>query len=1047
MKYLSLLCVCSVFYLLVRSDVCFGHEDPPRQHRGFEGRYTRNIENYQILIPKKVSQNGEFLSYSLPHFYERDTNVRRKRSFPDDAEKVHYSLKFNGEDHHVELWPNHDLISPGMMIEERGPGASRDINKIKLRPANSTQCHYAGRVKGHDGSRLALSACDGISGFIKTNQGHYFIEPVKGHPPDEDGHHFHVVYPRSARKHKTCGTGGWEEGWGERLRWERQIGNVMRQTTSSEHRYLELLVVADKRFLEYHNNTDVETYILTVMNMASDYYHDASAGNLIDIVVVRIIYLYKQEEEMDLQINQDAEKTLKSFCNWQVSVNPQDLSHPNHHDIAVLLTRYDICADNMSDCGLLGLAYLAQACNPNMTCAICEDSGLVLGVTVAHEVGHVMGCGHDDGIDSECKPFADEVNAHVMSPYVQMATSDWSTCSKKFMQEFLDNGLGDCLLDEPQEHNFKFPEMPPGAMYDANFQCAQEFQNPNVVSCDRGPETNCKSLYCEHKPGKCASHMQPPADGTRCATNKWCYNQKCVPVGQRPEAVNGGWGEWMSWSECSRTCGGGVSFIERDCDNPTPQNRGRYCLGERRKYRVCNTQPCNPNDATFREQQCSEHDDANNHWTPFLSTEPQDVCSLLCINEAGTINFMAPRVKDGTPCKPGTKDLCIAGKCRVVGCDWILDSDALEDRCGICGGESTECTLVEETFKETGHGYVKIATSPTGSRRISIEELQPSTNTLALKSENDETFYLNGDYSEVGDRELHVAGTVGYYFHPEEDLEKIVIAGPTRNEILLYACFFGDPNPGITYKYAVGDSRRSSAYEPKYHWEFVDWDDCSRRCGGGTQESQPKCVEERDGAVSNSFCPLDDRPKAMSRPCNQRPCEAHWRLGEWSECQGCVFKTGYRNRTVECVRESPSEDEEIIADEKECTEKKPRRRDPCNNTKPCKNDSAEVGNEDDSTRSEKRTKSYRRPKNDSIVKDKVPPQQFHIVEVPVRKTKNDMLLSDEASEALGDQIPESVDTKETRIYEGHEAQEQIKEGQREIEENRKEVLAKSAINV
>jgi hypothetical protein len=104
-----------VFSLSVLSVVCFGHEDPERQHRGFEGRYTINIENFQILIPMKVDQNGEFLSYSFPHFYERDTNRQRRH----DAEKVHYSLPFNGEDHHVELWPTHGLISPGMMIEER----------------------------------------------------------------------------------------------------------------------------------------------------------------------------------------------------------------------------------------------------------------------------------------------------------------------------------------------------------------------------------------------------------------------------------------------------------------------------------------------------------------------------------------------------------------------------------------------------------------------------------------------------------------------------------------------------------------------------------------------------------------------------------------------------------------------------------------------------------------------------------------------------------------------------------------------------------------
>lgn len=38
----------------------------------------------------------------------------------------------------------------------------------------------------------------------------------------------------------------------------------------SEHRYLETMVVADKKFIEYHKKRDMETYILTVMNMVSE---------------------------------------------------------------------------------------------------------------------------------------------------------------------------------------------------------------------------------------------------------------------------------------------------------------------------------------------------------------------------------------------------------------------------------------------------------------------------------------------------------------------------------------------------------------------------------------------------------------------------------------------------------------------------------------------------------------------------------------------------------------------------------------------------------
>lgn len=35
-----------------------------------------------------------------------------------------------------------------------------------------------------------------------------------------------------------------------------------------------------------------------------------------------------------------------------------------------------------------------------------------------------------------------------------------------------------------------------------------------------------------------------------------------------PDSVDGGWGPWKDYSQCSRTCGGGVSFTERHCDNP-----------------------------------------------------------------------------------------------------------------------------------------------------------------------------------------------------------------------------------------------------------------------------------------------------------------------------------------------------------------------------------------------------------------------------------------------------------------------------------------------
>lgn len=56
--------------------------------------------------------------------------------------------------------------------------------------------------------------------------------------------------------------------------------------------------------------------------------------------------------------------------------------------------------------------------------------------------------------------------------------------------------------------------------------------------------------------------------------------------------VDGRWGKWGPFGDCSRTCGGGVQLARRECDNPVPENGGKYCYGLRIKYRSCNLNPC-----------------------------------------------------------------------------------------------------------------------------------------------------------------------------------------------------------------------------------------------------------------------------------------------------------------------------------------------------------------------------------------------------------------------------------------------------------------------
>ncbi|ETN76923.1 hypothetical protein NECAME_00448 [Necator americanus] len=42
-------------------------------------------------------------------------------------------------------------------------------------------------------------------------------------------------------------------------------------------------------------------------------------------------------------VTSNAQDTLQQFCRWQQLYNDRDEDSPNHHDVAILLTRGDIC--------------------------------------------------------------------------------------------------------------------------------------------------------------------------------------------------------------------------------------------------------------------------------------------------------------------------------------------------------------------------------------------------------------------------------------------------------------------------------------------------------------------------------------------------------------------------------------------------------------------------------------------------------------------------------------------------------------------------------
>lgn len=117
-------------------------------------------------------------------------------------------------------------------------------------------------------------------------------------------------------------------------------------------------------------------------------YMDPSIGNYVQVVVVKIILIDDPSSEPHLAITSNADSTLKNFCRWQKALNPGNDSHPHHHDVAILITRKDICAKQNAPCNTLGVAHVGGMCNSNRSCSVNEDNGITLAHTIAHEMGH-----------------------------------------------------------------------------------------------------------------------------------------------------------------------------------------------------------------------------------------------------------------------------------------------------------------------------------------------------------------------------------------------------------------------------------------------------------------------------------------------------------------------------------------------------------------------------------------------------------------------------------------------------------------------------------
>ncbi|XP_037357738.1 papilin [Talpa occidentalis] len=362
------------------------------------------------------------------------------------------------------------------------------------------------------------------------------------------------------------------------------------------------------------------------------------------------------------------------------------------------------------------------------------------------------------------------------------------------------------------------------------------------------------------------------------------------------------WGPWGSWSPCSRTCGGGISFRERPCYSHR-RSGGSSCLGPTRSHRTCHMESCPSRARDFRAEQCAEFNSLEFQgrrytWLPYYGAPNK--CELNCIPKGESFYYKhREAVVDGTPCEPGKRDVCVDGHCRLVGCDHRLDSSVQEDVCLRCGGDGTACYPITGTFdaNDLHRGYNQMLIVPVGATSIHIEEAAASRNFLAVKSVRGD-YYLNGHWTIEAAQALPVASTILHYERGAEgDLapERLHARGPT-SEPLVIELISQDPNPGVHYKYhlPLGAPRSS------FNWSHGSWSDCSTECGGGYQTRHVFCTMDSE-AYPDHMCQHQPRP-ANHRPCNPHPCPQtkRWKTGPWAPCSASCGG-GSQSRSVYCV--------------------------------------------------------------------------------------------------------------------------------------------------
>ncbi|KAH3784823.1 hypothetical protein DPMN_162894 [Dreissena polymorpha] len=938
-----------------RDNVFDNHDNLPHNHdnqlEGHSGNQDASsaIERHTHVYTTKDPELGHRRKQQLSKHSSHSDNIYNNTDLAN-----HKSINVKVKGHRL----NHHSSNNIKSVYDKPSFYSKDIDYVQNDTVSNTSAKFSdldfqgdGVMKGQSNNSGNVSE-DAVTGGVNIignfmhsddsmegclSKSLKSSESSKLHPQlVESTAHRHILYKRSALPQHRQGNYETSKDFNNHAAFSDQSRSSRRRkkrSYESVERSVETLVVVDQDMYRKHGRENVTTYVLSIFNIVSQLYQDTTLGYPINIILVGLVFL--DGREPGLYISNHADKTLNSFCQWQAGVHN---GRRKLHDHAVLLTGKDICSYQNAPCDTLGFAPIDGMCSEIRSCIVNEDTGLSTAFTVAHEMGHNFGMMHD-GDGNDCKDTA----GFIMSPTLaaQSGTFHWSPCSRQYMRKFLNAVQSECLTSQTRgTAELKFPNKLPGEIFDADTQCKWQFGSHSKKCTIMFGKDPCMNLFCHKREGMCETKFLPAAEGTSCGPGLWCKQARCVSYGKKgPTPVDGWWTEWGSWSQCTRSCGGGIKSRTRECNNPRPQYGGNTCTGPEVIHKMCNLVDCESSQGDFRELQCKQLAQENfrgwnYRWRSYREgshIEAEDECKLYCKADGYNFYYTMPReVTDGTRCNDYSTDVCVQGKCQKVGCDLIVGSTARKDRCGVCDGDNSTCKIVENVFTQqpTEKAYYGVVYLPRGSSSISIEEMGISrSNYLALRNVQGH-YFLNGNWKLNSEGVYSISGTKFVYRRPYNSPESLSAEGPILEDLVVEVLIQSE-NPGVKYSFTVP---KYSNYLPpvqhNYTWSVV-LTECSQPCAGGEQTVTAHCHRDAGEEVDPAYCDPQKKPGTGQYSCNTQACDPRWIAEPWSVCHRSCGG-GKQKRRIYCMqRLSVSEDRRLPRKFCAQADKPPRKRE-CN---------------------------------------------------------------------------------------------------------------------